>query len=46
MSSVTVRLDIRKNSQKSKFLLSQALKWKEMMFFVIPEMPSKIFVMV
>ena len=31
-------LHIRKNTQKSKFLLSQA--------FVIPEMPSKTFVMV
>ena len=39
-------LHIRKNTQKSKFLLSQTLKWKKMMFFVIPEMPSKTFVMV
>ena len=35
----------RKNTQKSKFLLSQAFKWKKIMFFVIPEMPSKTFVM-
>ena len=41
-----VPLDIRTNTQKSKFLLSQALKWKKIMFFVIPEMPSKTFVMV
>ena len=39
-------LHIRKNTQKSKFLLSQAFKWKKYMFFVIPEMPSKTFVMV
>ena len=39
-------LHIRKNTQKSKFLLSQAFKWKKIMFFVIPEMPSKTFVMV
>ena len=39
-------LHIRKNTQKSKFLLSQALKWKKIMFFVIPEMPSKTFVIV
>ena len=38
-------LHIRKNTQKSKFLLSQAFKWKKIMFFVIPEMPSKTFVM-
>ena len=38
-------LHIRKNTQKSKFLLSQAFKWKKIMFFVIPEMPSKAFVM-
>ena len=38
-------LHIRKNTQKSKFLLSQAFKWKRNMFFVIPEMPSKTFVM-
>ena len=38
-------LHIRKNTQKSKFLLSQTFKWKENMFFVIPEMPSKTFVM-
>ena len=35
----------RKNTQKSKFLLSQTFKWKKNMFFVIPEMPSKTFVM-
>ena len=35
----------RKNTQKSKFLLSQAFKWKKIMFFVIPEMSSKTFVM-
>ena len=40
----TVTLHIRKNTQKSKFLLSQAFKWKRIMFFVIPEMPSKTFV--
>ena len=40
------RLPTRKNTQKSKFLLSQAFKWKKIMFFVIPEMPSKTFVMV
>ena len=34
-------LHIRKNTQKSKFLLSQAFNWKKIMFFVIPEMPSK-----
>ena len=34
------------NTQKSKFLLSQAFKWKKIMFFVIPEMPSKTFVIV
>ena len=39
-------LHIRKNTQKSKFLLSQAFKWKKKnMFFVIPEMPSKTLVM-
>ena len=38
-------LHICKNTQKSKFLLSQTLKWKKIMFFVIPEMPSKTFVM-
>ena len=38
-------LIIRKNTQKSKFLLSQTFKWKKIMFFVIPEMPSKSFVM-
>ena len=41
-----VTLHIRKNTQKSKFLLSQAFKWGKKMFFVIPEMPSKTFVMV
>ena len=39
-------LHIRKNTQKSKFLLSQTLKWTKNMFFVIPEMPSKTFFMV
>ena len=39
-------LDIRNYTQKSKFLLSQALKWKKIMFFVIPEMPFRTFVMV
>ena len=39
-------LHIRKNTQKSKFHLSQTLKWKKIMFFVIAEMPSKTFVMV
>ena len=39
-------LHIRKNTQKSKFLLSQAFNWKKIMFFVIPEMPSKTFVIV
>ena len=39
-------LPTRKNTQKSKFFLSQAFKWKKNMFFVIPEMPSKTFVMV
>ena len=38
-------LHIRKNTQKSKFLLSQSLKWEKILFFVIPEMPSKTFVM-
>ena len=42
---LTGRLPTRKNTQKSKFLLSQAFKWKKIMFFVIPEMPSKTFVM-
>ena len=46
MCSYTVTLHIRKNTQKSKFLLSQAFKWKKNMFFVIPEMPSKTFAMV
>ena len=32
-------------SQKSKFLLSQAFKWGKNIFYVIPEMPSKTFVM-
>ena len=35
----------RKNTQKSKFLLSQTFKWEKIMFFVIPEMPSKTFIM-
>ena len=43
---LTGSLTTRKNTQKSKFLLSQNLKWKKIMFFVIPEMPSKTFVMV
>ena len=38
-------LHIRKNTQKSKFLLSQAFKWEKNMFFVIPQMSSKNFVM-
>ena len=42
----TVTLHIRKNTQKSKFLLSQAFKWKKIMLFVIPERPSKTFDMV
>ena len=42
---VTGILHIRKNTQKSKFLLSQAFKWKKNMFFVMTEMPSKTFVM-
>ena len=42
---LTDPLHIRKNTQKSKFLLSQAFKWKKIMFFVIPEMPSKTIVM-
>ena len=46
MSSGADPLDIRKNTQKSKFLLSQAFKWGKNMFFVIPGMPSKTFVMV
>ena len=37
-------LYIRKNTQKSKFLLSQAFKWKKKYVFVIPEMHSKTFV--
>ena len=45
LCSITVTLHIRKNTQKSKFLLSQTFKWKKIMFFVIPEMPSKTFVM-
>ena len=32
-------------TQKSKFLLSQAFKWKKIMFFVIPVITSKTFVM-
>ena len=40
------RLATRTNTQKSKFLLSQAFKLKKNMFFVIPEMPSKTLVMV
>ena len=43
---LTDPLHIRKSTQKSKFLLSQAFKWKKNMFLVIPEMPSKTFVMV
>ena len=39
-------LHVRKSTQKSKFRLSQAFKWKKMMFFVIPEMQSKTFVTV
>ena len=39
------RLPTRKNTQKSKFLRSQAFKWKKIMFFVIPEMQAKTFVM-
>ena len=39
------RLPTRKYTHQSKFLLSQAFKWKKIMFFVIPEMPSKTFVM-
>ena len=46
MSSGSDPLDIRKNTQKSKFLLSKAFKWEKNMFFVIPEMPSETFVMV
>ena len=42
---LTDRLPTRKNTQKSKFLVSQAFKWKKIMFFVIPEMPSTTFVM-
>ena len=38
-------LHIRKNTQKSKHLLAQAFKWTKIMFCVIPEMPSKTFVM-
>ena len=38
-------LYIRKNTQKSKFLFSQTLKWKKNMFFKIPEIPSKTLVM-
>ena len=30
-------LHIRKNTQKSKFLLSQTLKWKKIMFFRNPQ---------
>ena len=44
VSLVTVA--ICKSTQKSQFLLSQAFKWKKIMFFVITEMPSKTFVMV
>ena len=36
-------LHIRKNTQKSKFLLSQTFKWGKNTFFVIPEMPSKTY---
>ena len=43
---LTDPLHIRKNTQKSKFLLSRAFKWEKIMFFVVPEMPSKSFVMV
>ena len=32
-------------TQKSKFLLSQAFKWKKIMYFVIPVITSKTFVM-
>ena len=39
-------LHISKKTQKSKFLLSQAFKWENNLFFVIPEIPSKTFVMV
>ena len=44
VSLVTVA--ICKSTQKSQFLLSQAFKWKKIMFFVITEMPLKTFVMV
>ena len=37
MCSLPGILHIRKDTQKSKFLLSQAFKWKKNMFFVIPE---------
>ena len=41
------KLLLFRKGKKSKFLLSQALKWKKKnMFFVIPEMPSKTFVMI
>jgi len=41
-----VTLHIRKNTQESKFLLSQDFKWGKNLFFVVPEMPSKTFVTV
>ena len=43
--TLAARLPTRENTQKSKFLLPRAFKWKKIMFFVIPEMPSKTFVM-
>ena len=42
----TVTLHICKNTQKSKFLLSKAFKWKKIMFFVILEITPKTFVMI
>ena len=39
-------LNIRKNTQKSKFLLSQAFKWAKILFFVIPQQCRNIFLKV
>ena len=45
VASLPDPLHIRKITQKSKFLLSQTLKWEKIIFFIIPEMLSKTFVM-
>jgi len=41
---VAIRTHYTSVRTHKKFLLSQAFKWKGIMFFVVPEMPSKTFV--